>query len=111
MLRGEVARLKMANDVLTKEMAKMKALVGAKATAAGGVDVDDLASRREVEGLRAELGKFKRQSGQVTGAGECEGCMWVGEGGGWGWEGSAAQRRDGAAARQLPAMNPRVTGA
>jgi len=63
-LRGEVARLKMANETMTRDMARMKALVGGRAPAAKGIDVEDLASRRDVAELRAELAKHRRQAAQ-----------------------------------------------
>ena len=49
---------------MAREMSRMKALVGSKAPAARGLDVDDLASRREVAELRAEVGKLRRQAAQ-----------------------------------------------
>ena len=65
-LRGELARLKMSNEVLTKELHKMKTLVGAANPAAdgAGVDVDALASKRELESIRVELSKLRRQGSQ-----------------------------------------------
>ena len=58
------ARLKMSSDLMAREMARMKALVGSKAPASRGVDVDDLASRRDVAELRSELAKFRRHAAQ-----------------------------------------------
>ena len=54
----------MSNDLMAREMSRMKALVGSKAPAVRGLDVDDLASRREVAELRAEIGKLRRQAAQ-----------------------------------------------
>ena len=64
-MRGEIARLKVANELMNKEMMRLKTLVGAKTPGAGGgIDVDDLASKGEVEALRTELGRSKRQAQQ-----------------------------------------------
>ena len=56
----------MSNEVLTKELHKMKTLVGAANPAAdgAGVDVDALASKRELESIRVELSKLRRQGSQ-----------------------------------------------
>ena len=64
-MRGEIARLKVANELMNKEMMRLKTLVGAKTPGAGGgIDVDDLASKGEIEALRTELGRSKRQAQQ-----------------------------------------------
>ena len=60
-LRGEVARLRMSNELMGREMSKLKTIVGASMPGEfGGVDVDALASRKEVEALRAEVAKLRR---------------------------------------------------
>lgn len=64
-MRGEVARLRMSNELMSREMHKLKSLVGAQLPGDhGGVDVDALASRREVEALRAEVAKLRKLNSQ-----------------------------------------------
>jgi chromosome segregation ATPase len=64
-MRGEVARLRMSNELMSREMSKLKSVVGAALPGEyGGIDVDSLASRKEVEALKAELAKLKRQHSQ-----------------------------------------------
>ena len=64
-MRGEIARLKVANELSNKEMNRLKALVGARTPgSAGGIDPDDLATKGELEALRLELVKSKRQAAQ-----------------------------------------------
>ena len=64
-LRGEIARLKMANELMGKEMTRLKTLVGARTPgAAGGIDPDALATKGELEALRAEVAKSKRTAAQ-----------------------------------------------
>ena len=51
----------MSNELMNRELHKLKSLVGAGMPGeAGGVDVDALASRGEVEALKAELAKARR---------------------------------------------------
>ena len=60
-LRGEVARLRMSNELMGRELGKLKTIVGASMPGEhGGVDVDALASRKEMEALRAEVSKLRR---------------------------------------------------
>ena len=67
-LRGEVARLKVANALLTKDVTRMKALAGVQVTeggggaAGGGVDMEELASKKEILQLRAELSRARTQA-------------------------------------------------
>ena len=64
-MRGEVARLRMSNELMARELTKLKTLVGASMPGErGGVDVDALASRKEVEALRLELGRLRKLNAQ-----------------------------------------------
>jgi len=64
-MRGEIARLKVANELSNKEMNRLKALVGARTPgSAGGIDPDALVTKGELEALRLELVKSKRQAAQ-----------------------------------------------
>lgn len=60
-MRGEVARLRMSNELMGRELAKLKTIVGAGMPGEhGGIDVDALASRKEVDALKAEISKLRR---------------------------------------------------
>ena len=51
----------MSNDLMGRELNKLKTIVGAGLPGEhGGLDVDALASRKEVEMLRHEVGKLRR---------------------------------------------------
>ena len=64
-LRGEVARLRMSNELTGRELAKLKSIVGAELPGThGGLDVDALASRKEVDDLKHELTKLRRRHEQ-----------------------------------------------
>ena len=66
-MRGEVARLRMSNELMGRELHKLKSLVGVAlpgGSGGGGVDVDSLAHKREVEGLKAELASLRRLHAQ-----------------------------------------------
>ena len=64
-MRGEIARLKVANELSNKEMNRLKVLVGARTPgSAGGIDPDELATKGELEALRLEMVKSKRQAAQ-----------------------------------------------
>ena len=61
-MRGEVARLRMSNELMAKDLTKLKAIVGTSKGAKDNFDVDELASKTELEALRAEVGKLRRQA-------------------------------------------------
>ena len=63
-MRGEVARLRMSNELMAREMAKLKALVGTQHGGGGNFDVDALASRREIEELKGEVQRLRRKNAQ-----------------------------------------------
>jgi len=64
-MRGEVARLRMSNELMGRELGKLKSLVGASLPGEhGGIDVDSLATRREVDALKAEVAKLRRLGAQ-----------------------------------------------
>jgi N-acetylneuraminic acid mutarotase len=64
-MRGEVARLRMSNELMGRELGKLKSLVGASMPGEhGGLDVDALATKQEVEALRAEVAKLRRLHSQ-----------------------------------------------
>ena len=64
-MRGEVARLRMSNELMGRDLAKLKTLVGTMLPGEhGGVDVDALASRKEIDALRAEMAKLRRLHAQ-----------------------------------------------
>ena len=79
-LRGEVARLKVANALLTKDVSQMKALAGVHVTegggaaAGGGVDMEDLASKKEILQLRAELSRARKQAREEAALRQSEIC-------------------------------------
>ena len=64
-MRGEVARLRMSNELMSRELGKLKTIVGAALPGEhGGVDVDALASRKEVEALKLEMARMRRLHAQ-----------------------------------------------
>ena len=79
-LRGEVARLKVANALLTKDVSQMKALAGVHVTegggaaAGGGVDMEELASKKEILQLRAELSRARKQAREEAALRQSEIC-------------------------------------
>ena len=64
-MRGEVARLRMSNELMSRELGKLKSLVGASLPGEhGGIDVDALATKGEVDALKAEVAKLRRLGAQ-----------------------------------------------
>ena len=64
-MRGEVARLRMSNELMSRELSKLKTVVGAAMPGEhGGIDVDALATRREVEALKMEMARMRRLHAQ-----------------------------------------------
>lgn len=60
-MRGEVARLRMSNELMARELAKVKTVVGGSMP---GMDVEALASRKEVEALKMEVARLRRHNAQ-----------------------------------------------
>ena len=55
----------MSNELTGRELAKLKSIVGAELPGThGGLDVDALASRKEVDDLKHELTKLRRRHEQ-----------------------------------------------
>ena len=64
-MRGEVARLRMSNELMSRELTKLKTVVGASMPGEhGGLDLDSLASRKEVEALKMEVARLRRINSQ-----------------------------------------------
>jgi N-acetylneuraminic acid mutarotase len=64
-MRGEVARLRMSNELMSRELSKLKTIVGAAMPGEhGGMDIDSLATRKEVEGLKMEMARMRRLHAQ-----------------------------------------------
>ena len=64
-LRGEVARLRMSNELMGRELSRLKTVVGAALPGeGGGLDVESLATRKELEAVRAEVAKLRRMRDQ-----------------------------------------------
>ncbi|KOO29923.1 kelch repeat [Chrysochromulina tobinii] len=64
-MRGEVARLRMSNELMGRELGKLKTLVGASLPGEhGGLDVEALATKAQLDVLKAEVAKLRRLGAQ-----------------------------------------------